>query len=186
MITLYMCKWPSSCWAAELDPPILVIPTSNGTSAVFRYSYVGFPAASVPVDTYDPTPGLFWEFLMEIFYNPLLALVKSSVLCFLLKIGGCKPGVKITIHIVNAINVAEMIALFLAVVLQTLPVRAAWDSSVTATHRIDLVPFIIATAAITITTDIIVLAIPVWIFMGLHLRMAKKVGIIIIFLAGGV
>lgn len=134
----------------------------------------------------DPSPGLFWEFLMEIFYNPILALVKSSVLVFLLRIGGCKSGVRRAIHIVNVVNLAEMIALFLVVIMQSIPIKAAWDLNVKATHQIEMVPFIIATAAITIATDVVVLAIPVWVFIGLNMRKAQKIGVLLIFLAGGV
>ncbi|KAL1875873.1 hypothetical protein Daus18300_003064 [Diaporthe australafricana] len=151
---------------------------------VFRYSYVGFPKDEIPLN--DPSPGLFWEFLMEIFYNPILALVKSSVLVFLLRIGGCKSGVRRAIHIVNVVNLAEMIALFLVVIMQSIPIQAAWDLKVKATHQIEIVPFIIATAAITIATDVVVLAIPVWVFIGLNMRKAQKIGILLIFLAGGV
>lgn len=152
-------------------------------STDYRYGYVGFATSEVP--THDPAPALLFEYIMEIFYNPILALVKSSVLVFLLRIGGHKRNVWWAIHIINAVNMAQMVALLLVVIFQTTPVQAAWNLDVVATHTIDFVPFVIASGAITIVTDVLVLAVPIWIFFGLNMRKAQKIGLIFLFLAGG-
>lgn len=124
---------------------------------------------------------------MQVLYNPILALVKSSVLVFLLRLGfGRDPKAKWMIHGLNAFNIAQMIAIFLVVVFQTIPVKAYWDWSITPSRTINGPSFYISTAAITVMTDILVLAIPIWIFSGLKMRVAAKVGLIFVFLLGGV
>lgn len=104
---------------------------------------------------------------------------------FLLRISGHNKGVRWTIYIVNAINIGEMVALFLVCVFQVTPIESMWDENIKPTAAIDIVAFIIATSAITIATDIIVLAIPFVIFIGLQMRLAQKLSLLVVFLAGG-
>ena len=74
----------------------------------------------------------------------------------------------------------------LPVLFQTMPVDAYWDLSKHPYYKIDGPAFYIATAVITIITDFLVLMIPFWIFLGLKMRLAAKLGVIFIFLMGGV
>ncbi|KAF6813577.1 CFEM domain-containing protein [Colletotrichum musicola] len=155
------------------------------TYMFFKYYYVGFPTSSLPAD-WDPSPMLFWNWIMQVLYNPILALVKSSVLVFLLRLGGHKRGVRWAIYGLNAVNLLTMVAIFLTVLFQTIPINAFWDPSVQKQREIDGPLFYIVSAIITIITDFFVLAIPFWIFLGLKMRMAAKIGLIVVFLAGGV
>ncbi|KAK1482094.1 hypothetical protein CCUS01_15844 [Colletotrichum cuscutae] len=155
------------------------------TYMFFKYYYAGFPTAALPAD-WDPAPMLFWNWIMQVLYNPILALVKSSILVFLLRLGGHKRGVRWTIYALNTINLATMVAIFLVVLFQTLPINAFWDSTIPKQREIDGPLFYIVSAIITIITDFFVLAIPFWIFLGLKMRMAAKIGLIVVFLAGGV
>ncbi|GKT83769.1 CFEM domain-containing protein [Colletotrichum tofieldiae] len=138
------------------------------TYMFFKYYYAGFPTSSLPED-WDPSPMLFWNWIMQVLYNPILALVKSSVLVFLLRLGGHKPGVRYTIYALNAINLATMVAIFLVVLFQTIPINAFWDSTIPKQREIDGPLFYIVSAIITIVTDFFVLAIPFWIFLGLKM-----------------
>ncbi|KAI1046627.1 hypothetical protein LB505_011195 [Fusarium chuoi] len=151
----------------------------------FRYEYVGFHTKDLPKN-YDIEPVLFYNWIMQVLYNPILALVKSSILFFLLRLGGHNRGIKWTIYGLNAFNVALMIAIFLTVVFQTIPINAFWDLSVKPERQIDGPAFYISSAIITIITDFLVLLIPFWIFLGLKMRIAAKVGLIVVFLMGGV
>lgn len=78
-----------------------------------------------------------------------------------------------------------MVAIFLVVLFQTSPVAAYWDSSLTVERTINAGVFAISTAGITILTDILVLAIPVWVFAGLKMNKSTKAGLIVVFLLGG-
>jgi len=122
---------------------------------------------------------------MQVLYNPILALVKSSILFFLLRLGGPRRSIRYSVYGLNAFNIALMIAIFLTVIFQTIPIQAYWDLSLQPTRQINGANFYISTAIITIITDFLVLLIPFWVFVGLKMRMAAKVGLIVVFLAGG-
>lgn len=151
---------------------------------VFKYGYIGFPATYVP-QTIEIEPVLFYNWIMQVLYNPILALVKSSILFFLLRLGGHRRSIRYSIHALNAFNIALMIAIFLTVIFQTIPIQAYWDLTLKPTRQINGANFYISTAIITIITDFLVLLIPFWVFIGLKMRMAAKVGLIVVFLAGG-
>ncbi|KAM6517791.1 hypothetical protein FSOLCH5_006559 [Fusarium solani] len=151
----------------------------------FKYQFIGFPSEDVP-DTYNAEPSLFWNWIMQVLYNPILALVKSSVLIFLLRLGGHRRSIRWSIYALNTFNLAQMIAIFITVLCQTIPVRAFWDKSIKPQREIDSPLFYVSTAIITIITDFLVLLIPFWVFLGLKMRVAAKVGLIVVFLVGGV
>ncbi|KAF5009282.1 hypothetical protein FDECE_4494 [Fusarium decemcellulare] len=151
----------------------------------FKYEFIGFPSDNLP-DTYDPQPSRFWNWIMQVLYNPILALVKSSVLIFLLRLGGHKRSIRWSIYALNTFNILQMIAIFFTVILQTIPIRAYWDMSIKKQREIDSPLFYVSTAIITIITDILVLVIPFWVFIGLKMRLAAKLGLIVVFLMGGV
>lgn len=129
---------------------------------------------------------LFWNWIMQVLYNPILALVKSSILVFLLRLGGHRRAIRYSIYGLNVFNILQMIAIFLVVICQTIPIKAYWTLETPRQHQIDSPIFYIITAIITIITDFLVLAIPIWIFTGLNMRTAAKIGLILVFLMGGV
>ena len=53
---------------------------------VFKLNYYGWEDDDVP--DYNPSPGLWWNFFEQLCYNPVLALVKISILVFLYRLGG--------------------------------------------------------------------------------------------------
>lgn len=163
---------------------ILSIAFMPVTYIYFKYSYAGFPASQIPKG-YDPSPALFWTWIVGLLYNPILALVKSSVLVFMLRIAGHKTEVMWAIYVINTINVCLMVAVFLVVIFQTIPIAAYWDITLTAKHKINAAAFGMSTFIFTIVTDVLVLAIPIYTFMGLKVNMATKLGVIMIFLTGG-
>ncbi|PCD42281.1 hypothetical protein AU210_004811 [Fusarium oxysporum f. sp. radicis-cucumerinum] len=150
----------------------------------FKYEYIGFPTGDVP-DSYDVEPVLFYNWIMQVLYNPILALVKSSILFFLLRLGGHRQSIRWSIYALNTFNITLMITIFTRVIFQ-IPIAAFWNHSVTPRRQIDGPMFYITTAIITIVTDFLVLLIPFWVFVGLKMRLASKIGLIVVFLIGGV
>ncbi|KAL2020621.1 hypothetical protein VTK56DRAFT_8111 [Thermocarpiscus australiensis] len=149
-----------------------------------KLNYFGWTAKDVP--PFDPEPGLWFFYLAQLFYNPILAFVKASVLLFLLRLGGQKPGVKRVIHFLNAFNALQAIAVFLVATLQCLPIAANWDAALKAdpnTRCIDN-SFHVTISSITICTDIAVLVLPFWIFLGLKMPNAAKAAVLGIFALG--
>jgi hypothetical protein len=90
---------------------------------VFKYGYTGFSTANIP-ESYDIEPVLFYNWIMQVLYNPILALVKSSVLFLLLRLGGHRRSTRWSIYTLNTFNIALMIAIFMTVVFQTIPIAA--------------------------------------------------------------
>ncbi|KAH7136781.1 hypothetical protein B0J13DRAFT_609649 [Dactylonectria estremocensis] len=150
-----------------------------------KYEYIGFRTKDLP-DTYDVEPVLFWNWIMQVLYNPILAFVKSSILIFLLRLGGHQRNIRWAVYALNAFNVALGIAIFLTVLFQTIPINAYWDLKVKKERQIDGPMFYISSAIVTIVTDFLVLLIPFWVFLGLRMRLAAKIGLIVVFLVGGV
>lgn len=153
--------------------------------ADFKYAYVGFPAENTDRKKSDAVPAYYWSFVMQVLYNPVLALVKASVLVLLLRIGSHWARVKWMIYTLQVLNFVLMLAIFLVVMFQRIPIRAYWDPNVTAIRTINAETFIVVSAGITIVGDILVLAIPIWLFAGLQVRMATKLGLIFVFLLSG-
>lgn len=177
----YMCK------ILHVDVESMLSLFANALlCSVFRYGFAGFPFSSPERLNINPTPMLYWIFIMQCLYNPILALVKSSVLVLLLRIGGHQKYARWSIHAVNTVNLMLMVAIFLVVVFQQIPIQSYWDLSITPTRTIDANTFDIVTAGITVVTDVIVLAIPIWLFLGLQMRLATKIGLILVFLSSGV
>jgi hypothetical protein len=149
-----------------------------------KTNFIGIHFKDIPFGTYDTTPGLIWNFAVQVLYNPILALVKTSGLIFLLRLGGQKPGVRYAIHAMNIFNIALMIAIFLTVIFQCKPIAFNWDPTIPDGKCIKQGQFYLVTAAMTIFTDILVLGIPIWIFADLKMKLKLKIALMLVFLLG--
>ncbi|KAI1496538.1 CFEM domain-containing protein [Biscogniauxia marginata] len=158
-------------------------------------SYMGMRTAYFGVHIYDVPPGadfsiaMKWNYYIQILYNPILALVKSSVLLFLLRIGGHQRKIRYSIHALNIFNIGLMIAIFMTVIFQCSPVSYFWERIRDPTLEgtcVNTGIFYVTTATLTIFTDALVLILPFWIFMGLKMPAKLKVAIMAVFLLGAI
>jgi hypothetical protein len=78
-----------------------------------------------------------------------------------------------------------MIAIFIIVIFQCTPIKYNWDLSIKDGHCIQQGAFYVATSTVTLFTDILVLAIPFWIVMGLKMATKTKVAVLGVFFLGG-
>ncbi|TGJ80339.1 hypothetical protein E0Z10_g8426 [Xylaria hypoxylon] len=147
-----------------------------------KLNYFGWHAVDVP--EFDPSPGLWWFFLAQIFYNPVLALVKASVLVFLLRLGGHQRRVRYFIYGLLTFNGLQAVAVFFVAIFQCLPIEANWDGAARATATCIQPVFHVIISIITLITDLLVLIIPFWIFLGLKLPLAARIAIIGAFVTG--
>jgi len=85
-----------------------------------------------------------------------------------------------------AVNTSAMIAIFLVIIFQCNPVAYNWDKKIAGGTCIDQGIFIVLSAATTIFTDLLMLMFPFWIVMGLKMPRKTKIGVIGLFLLGGV
>ncbi|ROT35394.1 hypothetical protein SODALDRAFT_64905 [Sodiomyces alkalinus F11] len=127
-----------------------------------------------------------WNYVNMALYNPILALVKSSVLIFLLRLGGTKRPVWWCIHVLNVANICLMIGTFFGVLLQCLPIHSNWDPTVPEDEKtcVDGKALTVGTAIITIITDVLVLALPFWIFLELKMARRVKIALLGVFMLG--
>lgn len=144
--------------------------------------YFGWRAKDVP--EFDPAPGMWWFYVAQILYNPVLALVKASVLVFLLRLGSHKRSIRYSIYALNTFNGLQAVAIFLVAVLQCLPISANWDPVVKASATCVDNSFHITISSLTLLTDILVLVIPFWIVMGLKMPPMVKAAVMLVFLLG--
>ncbi|KAI0835309.1 hypothetical protein F5Y06DRAFT_299728 [Hypoxylon sp. FL0890] len=153
-----------------------------------RTAYLGVHVYDIPMGA-DVSLGMYWNYIIQIIYNPILALVKSSVLTFLLRIGGQRRAIRYSIHALNLFNIGLMIGIFVTVIFQCSPISYFWKRITDPTLSgkcIDTGIFYVTTAALTIFTDVLVLALPFWIFMGLKMAARVKFAIMVVFLLGAV
>ncbi|CAK7230582.1 hypothetical protein SCUCBS95973_007624 [Sporothrix curviconia] len=163
---------------------LLSIGETATTWMYMKTNFIGIHIWNVPAE-YDVVQALIWNFAVQVLYNPILALVKTSMLLFLLKLGSQKPGVRTCIHILNALNLSLMVAIFLVVIFQCAPIRYNWDTTIEG-HCVAQGTFYVATAALTIFTDVLNLALPFWVFLDLKMPTRVKIALLFVFLLGAI
>ncbi|KAL5120683.1 hypothetical protein ACEQ8H_001432 [Pleosporales sp. CAS-2024a] len=150
-----------------------------------KLGYFGWRQEDVPAD-YNPSPGLELFYVAQLFYNPILALVKCSILVFVLRIGRRRPRLPCMVYSVIAITVLQAIAVFFAVVFQCLPIAASWDAALRPTAKCIDVSFYVIMSIVTVLTDLMVLALPFYVFLGLQIGRGAKVAVLCCFGSGAV
>jgi hypothetical protein len=128
---------------------------------------------------------LQWNFANQLLYNPPLALVKASVLLFLLRLGSKSNLVKRLIWGTFWFNVALVVVIFVADVFQCKPVAFVYDFSIPGGKCFNQGVFYVSTAVMTIVTDFLVLAIPILITHGLQMPRRRKIAVTVILSLGG-
>ncbi|KAF6836250.1 hypothetical protein CPLU01_03748 [Colletotrichum plurivorum] len=154
-----------------------------------RYGFIGIHVYDIPLEA-DHRLGSLWNYIIQLLYNPILALVKTSVLMFLLRLSGQKRRIRYTIIGLNVFNIALMVAIFVTVVFQCRPISYFWEKAgrnpPTDGSCIDMSAFYVSTAGLTIFTDVLALAMPFWIFLGLKMPRRVKMALLAVFALGGV
>ncbi|KXX78945.1 hypothetical protein MMYC01_204733 [Madurella mycetomatis] len=147
-----------------------------------KTNFVGIPPEQIP--PHDPTQGLIWSYAVQILYNPILALVKSSVLIFLSRLFGQKDWVRRFLLWLNVANISQMVAVFFAITLQCLPIAFNWDLSISGGRCVDRRVLYISTAVFNIITDLLILGLPLWVFSSLKIPKRTKIALLFVFLLG--
>ncbi|KAI1854871.1 hypothetical protein JX265_002510 [Neoarthrinium moseri] len=154
------------------------------TAASYMYiktNFIGISLRNIP--PHDPTPGAIWNYAIQILYNPILALVKTSILLFLLRLFGQKPGVRRFIIWLNTANILNMFAIFFAIVFQCFPIEKIWDPTRPGSC-VDRRVLFVTSSSINILTDLLVLGLPLRIFLDLKIPRRTKIALMVVFLLG--
>ncbi|KAI0914356.1 hypothetical protein F4823DRAFT_572941 [Ustulina deusta] len=146
-----------------------------------KTNFIGIRWQDVP--PHDPIPGLVWNYAIEILYNPILALVKTSILLFLQRLFGQRPGVRRFIVWMNTANIGMLIGVFFATILQCIPINKTWEPALEGTC-IDRRILFTVSSSFNILTDMLMLALPLSIFINLKIPRRTKIALMVVFLLG--
>ena len=124
-----------------------------------------------------------WTYVVHNLYFPVLALVKSSVLFFLLRLGGQKPVVRRAICALNALNLALMVAILSVTIAECRPIAYFWDVSLGGTC-INQPLFYLWQNGLNILTDLLALGVPVCIFFGMKMERRMRIVTLYVFFLG--
>lgn len=143
-----------------------------------KLNYMGIHLSQIPEfwKEVDPVYGSKIQYWVIITYNPQLGLIKASVLCFLLRLGGQKRWIRWSIYILNTVNITLMIAVLLLCIFPCSPIHYWWDKTIEGYCYPANVRYMI-TGAITVLTDLLVLLIPIKIIAGLQMSRRLKIGL---------
>ncbi|KAM7194245.1 hypothetical protein V8F33_007391 [Rhypophila sp. PSN 637] len=173
-----------------LDDGFIVLATLlAAVEAVFSYAmmkmmYLGIHVWDIPPPgTYDPTLGKILNYIVVMLYNPELALVKSSVLFFLLRLGGHQLYLRRSIQILNWSNIALTLAILFASIFTCVPVHKYWTADVPGRCNDEQAQYLV-TSGLTVLTDVLVLIIPIKIVIGLQVARKMKIILICVLCAG--
>ncbi|KAL2842721.1 hypothetical protein BJY01DRAFT_264447 [Aspergillus pseudoustus] len=146
---------------------------------VIKYNWMGYHVKNIPYPNPQATLAWKYSYATEILYNPILAVVKFSILFFLLRLTGQKLGVKRAIWIIMALNTIVMITTLFLTVFRCVPIASHWaPTDYPDAKCLNFANFVTGTACASIFTDALVLILPTWIVY--NLRMAQKQKLILI------
>lgn len=128
---------------------------------------------------------MIWNYAVQILYNPILALVKLSVLVFLHRLFAQVRGVKTAVLALGALTTLHMVAVAGAIIFQCTPISFNWTLAVERGACVDRRTLYVSTAVFTIVTDVLVLLLPAYIFRDLNIPKKTKIALLFVFLLGG-
>ena len=127
-----------------------------------------------------------WNMAQQLIYNPILCIVKASILVFLLRLGDSKMSIYWSLQVLRWFNLGHMIATFFGALTQCLPIHMYWDHFYTDKMMpdgtvvnpnyecFDMAAFSLITAGIAILTDILILLVPVAMMWNLRMPLRQK------------
>lgn len=125
---------------------------------------------------------------LQLLYNPVLCLVKESIMVFLWRLEDYRPFIRWSIVTLFFFNLGHMFAVFFAGLASCQPIDMYWNHYYTDEVVDGEVvnpnytcnneeAFILSTAALAILTDVLVLAIPIAMLWPLKINIRKKLAI---------
>ncbi|KAI7228099.1 hypothetical protein KC330_g8070 [Hortaea werneckii] len=130
-----------------------------------------------------------YDLANQLLYNPILALVKASVICFLWRLRDRRNSIRWSLGVLFAINLGLAIATFVADLCQCTPVSYYWDHYETDKYDakgnviekggtcIQQVEFFLITAGLSVWTEIILMSISMAVVLSLKMKKASKIAI---------
>jgi hypothetical protein len=119
----------------------------------------------------------------SICYVPCLGFAKISILLLYHRLSKLR-WFKICTYIVMAIVGSYSLGIVIALIFPCQPIAMNWDLSITDGKCIDKAGIYLATAAVNVITDFIILALPIPVVLSLQMRRIQKLAVIGLFMVG--
>ena len=158
------------------------------------YHYYDIPKLSIE----DRMQASRYDLANQLLYNPILALVKASIIFFLWRLGDKRKAIRWSLISFFVLNLGLAIATFVADLCQCTPVSYYWNHYVTDTYDaegnvvekagtcIQQVNFFLITAGLSVLTDILIMIIPAAMIWGLKMQKSKKIAVWVVMSLGWV
>lgn len=128
------------------------------------------------------------DMAQQLLYNPILCIVKASVLLFLMRLDDKRPTIVWSLRVFWWFNLGHMVAVFFAALTQCLPIHMYWDhyytdrvvDGVTVNDNytcFDMMSFSLTTAGLAVLTDILILSIPIAMMWNLRMPLRQKLAV---------
>lgn len=149
------------------------------------YHYYDIPDLSVE----DRTQAAKYDLANQLLYNPILALVKASIVFFLWRLEDRRKIIRRSLVAFFILNLGLAIATFVADLCQCTPVSYYWNHFATDTYDakgtviaksgscIQQVNFFLITAGLSVLTDILIMIIPAAMVWKLRMNRSKKIAV---------
>ncbi|KAE8388500.1 hypothetical protein BDV23DRAFT_195087 [Aspergillus alliaceus] len=184
------------CWSKLLgrqfgwDDGFIVVAWSlaiGQTYTVWMYTkltYSRYHSSDVsPLSIQEKIIGQKYNLANQLLYNPILAIVKASVIVFLFRLEDRRRIVRWNLHALSAVNLGLLLSIFLSDLFQCKAARADMKARtetglVKGGQCINQIAFFLGSAGFTIVTNIWLLCIPAIIVWRLQMSKRKKTAII--------
>jgi hypothetical protein len=134
-------------------------------------------------------------FAQGLLYNPVLDLVKWSIILFLIRLDDQRRCIRWALSVLQVFNMAHVVSVFMVVVFQCWPVHRYWDhhktdklvdgrSSNDRYTCIDQASFFLSTAGISVLTHVAVLLVPIAMMWDLRMPIQRKLAVIFVLSLG--
>ena len=149
---------------------------------------VGYGKHVIAVGPQNTETYLKFLLVEEVLYSAAISFMKLSVLALYRRIfpqEHMTPVWRACWWIVFALTFAFLWTTIFGAVFQCLPVAFFWDRTLPGGRCFNTLAFIRATGILNIVLDVLVLALPAPVVWSLQLRTSKKLGVLGLFLLGG-
>jgi hypothetical protein len=107
------------------------------------------------------------------------------VLCLYLRIFTSRPA-RIACYVLIGFVIAIYISYLVASATKCKPFAAQWDKTIVGGHCVNVEAYYQSTSAPNIVTDLAILLLPIQTVLNLHASPLRKLGLLLIFMAGSV
>lgn len=101
--------------------------TTADLPKVTQYAHYGYRREDQHRFRYDFVLIWKWLYVNGITYNPILGLIKASMILLYLRLGGTKTGVRIACYVLFVFNIGFTTGAIIADIFQCLPISYIWD-----------------------------------------------------------